>query len=1090
MLAPFSTLKSSSAGGEWAPDFYLRSDLAKHQSAAKTLRNMVVSKRGSLYNRPGLQYMAKSKNNNQKIRVIPFEFSSTQQYMIEAGNLYFRWYVGGVNGGQVLVSSGDSVQSYPTAPPGADTFTKLLLHFEIDFTDSEATPKTVTAHGGAAISTTQYQFGASSCVFDGTGDYLTLADSNDWSFGSGDGTVDFWVRFSGAGLGTVQTIFSQADTASTTNYFRFYWDGTVNKWKLFQNSPAWAMEWADTLDGNWHHIALVKSGSTFYVFRDGVSLGTQTNAGANANYTGLFSIGTLYTNNADQGDSLNAYLDEFRWSKGTARWTANFTPYTVPYPLSWATGTVYSVGNFVFQGTSTYYCKVAHTSGTFITDLSSGFWVLQGATYSGAPAWVTSTIYTAGQYVTQSATVYFCLISHTSGTFATDLAAGKWVAQNTYEIASPYLESELAALRYAQSADIEFIASATHAPQMLERLGNTNWQLAAYPYTNGPFMIPNTDSTSTITPSGTTGSITLVAANAIFNLLQVGALWQIKHFIQGQVVSSAFTGTATGSSIGCGGTWRLITHGTWTGTIRVQKSTDNGTTWTDVRTFTSANDFNADTFGTEPNPSGNQFLVRLKATALGSGTCNADLTTDEFTQTGIAKITAYTDTQHVTATVLTTLGGTTATADWSEGSWSDYRGWPTQVTFNQDRLVWAATTAEPDTYWMTEAGNYYAFTESNPLLDSDSISEPLPSRQLNAINGLSSLLGLIGFTSSAEWAIGNPGDTLTPTTIQNRLNSSYGSYGLQPILIGNRVIYIQSSGIVVRDLAFQYFYNYFDGADISIFSYHLFQGYSIVEMAFQLDPDSIVWMVRSDGQLISMTYLREQELIAFALHNTNGGTDLFESVASMQGSGYKEVWFSVNRGGQRYIERFVNRNGSTVPADQIFSDCAITYSGAPATVITGLPYPDGTHVAVLADGLVINNYDSPATVTSGQITLAVAASKVQIGKPYRSDYETLNFEVPTNSGTIQGKQANIPKNILQVLNSWGGKIGMSFSTLYSISKMTGNVGNSLYSGECGDSIAGGFQAGARICIRQSDPLPLQILAVIPQVTSGGVSTLR
>ena len=136
--------------------------------------------------------------------------------------------------------------------------------------------------------------------------------------------------------------------------------------------------------------------------------------------------------------------------------------------------------------------------------------------------------------------------------------------------------------------------------------------------------------------SAVTGSVTLTSSASLFAALHVGALFKLKHFIEGQVDSTAFSSATTSSGIKCFRTWRLITHGTWTGKFHVEKSDDGGSTWTVIRSFSSADDFNANTSGTEDVESNPQpFLVRINMYSYTSGTANIDLTTDSFFQEGI-----------------------------------------------------------------------------------------------------------------------------------------------------------------------------------------------------------------------------------------------------------------------------------------------------------------------------------------------------------------------------------------------------------------------------------------------------------------------
>lgn len=587
-----------------------------------------------------------------------------------------------------------------------------------------------------------------------------------------------------------------------------------------------------------------------------------------------------------------------------------------------------------------YYCRFYMNGGQIAHTLSS------------VNAWVTATSYVVGDFVKESSVIYYCIVAHTSGVFATDLAAGKWIAQSIYEIPIPYAESDLTSLQFAQSADVLYICHPNFTPRTLSRYTHTDWRLELYPFEDGPFMLQNT-TTKTLTPSATTGSITLTASQDLFNVLHVGALFKLEHYIEGQAYTGTFTATGVGTPLKCGRIWRIITHGTWTGKIKVEKSINGGTTWTTIRVFTSANDHNPNTYGTEEEDK--PFLVRINCYSYTSGTINVDLTTDAFTQFGIVKITAYSSPTRVTATVQEEIGATTATVDWSEGSWSDYRGYPATATFYQDRLVFASTKSEPQTSWMTKTSNYINFGRSDPLVDSDGITVNLPSRKMNAIKNLVPIGEILALTSSSEWSIG-PGAkaSITPTSVSQRLQGYRGCSDVTPVVIGNRVIFIQPMGSVVRDLAYDYTSDSYTGDPLSLLSNHLFQNYVIEDMAYQSEPDSLLWCIRNDGILLSLTYLREQEVIAWTRHDTDGK---FESVCSIPGDTYNEVWFivkrTINGTTQRYIERLKQRMVSTNPRDQFFMDCGISYDVP--KVITGITQAAQAVVTAVAHGF--NNGD-------------------------------------------------------------------------------------------------------------------------------------
>lgn len=217
--------------------------------------------------------------------------------------------------------------------PGNDSYTTVLLHMDgadasTTFTDDNAggSAKTWTVAGNAQIDTAASKFGGAAGLFDGDGDYIYTADHADFQFGSGDFTIDFWFNRGGS-FATRQWVFGQSNGAGnnytmactikfeTANQLIFEGYGGTN----ITSTTAFSA-------GGWHHVAIVRNGSTFTLYIDGVSEDTDTYASAVTHRSGVdWGIGTMgiYWNNSYH---YHGWLDEFRVSKGFARWTANFTP--------------------------------------------------------------------------------------------------------------------------------------------------------------------------------------------------------------------------------------------------------------------------------------------------------------------------------------------------------------------------------------------------------------------------------------------------------------------------------------------------------------------------------------------------------------------------------------------------------------------------------------------------------------------------------------------------------------------------------------------------------------------------------------------
>jgi hypothetical protein len=227
-----------------------------------------------------------------------------------------------------------------TVTGGPDTYTKLLLHMDgtagsQTFVDSSPQAHSITANGNARIDTAQSGFGGASGLFDGDGDYLSLADSDDWNFGSGAFTVDFWIRWNSLPApNTWMEIYSQTvddnnrihltlnlNAQGTTQTLLFESSSGGSTVCTFGYNPTFAA-------GTWYHIAIVRSGNTWYIFENGKLKATTTNSGTLPDLAASLFIGRYRTGDARD---FNGWLDEFRISKGVARWTSNFTPPTAPY---------------------------------------------------------------------------------------------------------------------------------------------------------------------------------------------------------------------------------------------------------------------------------------------------------------------------------------------------------------------------------------------------------------------------------------------------------------------------------------------------------------------------------------------------------------------------------------------------------------------------------------------------------------------------------------------------------------------------------------------------------------------------------------
>lgn len=265
---------------------------------------------------------------------------------------------------------------------------------------------------------------------------------------------------------------------------------------------------------------------------------------------------------------------------------------------------------------------------------------------------------------------------------------------------------------------------------------------------------------------------------------------------------------------------------------------------------------------------------------------------------------------------------------WALGAWSDEYGYPSEVEFFADRLVFAGTPSQPQTLWFSETGNYSSFGKSQPIEDTDSIAATINARQVNAVRDLVPLDRMVILTTGGEWKVtGGQDDVLTPSTIAFKPQTYYGTSNVPSIVIGNTALFVQNRGYTVRDLGYQFESDGYTGADLTVFSNHLLEGKPVREWAYQQVPYSVVWSVREDGVLLALTYMREQEVVGWTPMQTDG---YVESVCCVPESGEDAVYVIVRReidGVQkRYIERLASRLFTDI-RDARFLDSHLSYDG-------------------------------------------------------------------------------------------------------------------------------------------------------------------
>lgn len=617
-----------------------------------------------------------------------------------------------------------------------------------------------------------------------------------------------------------------------------------------------------------------------------------------------------------------------------------------------------------------------------------------------------------------------------------------------YEVVTPYGSDELFEMYYAQQNDVMLIAHPNHPPHRLSRFDHDDWLLEEYETLDGPFLDQNLTAT-TVTPSAETGSITLTASAPVFTPQHIGAYWRISELIASQ-------------------------HEVWV---------NNKPYLTGDRVRYGDNVYeatNAATSGTIPpvHTSGTVTDGAVSWLYLHSGS-------------GYVQITGFTSATVVAAVVINRLPSTTATELWSEGAWSEYRGYPQTVAFYESRLFWAGTLRNPQTIWGSRIDEYNNYGGGSA--DDASLRYTISTDRVNAIKWLAPGKVMAVGTSGGEFTMsGNSiNDALTPSNVRIVRETTYGSEGTKPVIIGSRVLFVQRGGQKMRQYVYEYDNDAYTAADLTVKSDILpIQG--MKEYAFQQSPYEIVWIVRKDGGLLGMTYNKEQKVQGWHLHQIAQGQ--VESVAVIPDdvSNEDQVWLLVKRTINGSVQRHVEilrsdqevRTGSNV-SGYAYVDSQLSYSGSPVDTLSGLDHLEGESVGVLADG----SYHPDVTVASGSIQLQREASEITVGLRYTPYVETLNIEAGAADGVAQGKIKRINNIVFRVDSTTPGTFyGPDEDTMYEVH--TRSSGDSMdapvppFTGDLGpQSWPGGYEKKGRVRVEHRGLGAFTLLALFPQVTT-------
>ena len=670
-------------------------------------------------------------------------------------------------------------------------------------------------------------------------------------------------------------------------------------------------------------------------------------------------------------------------------------------------------------------------------------------------------------------------------------------AGTPYEVATPYGAGDLQGLSFTQSADVLYIAHPSYAPRKLVRAGALSWTLSTISFLDGPYLPVNTSST-TLVATGTTGTVTVTASStaginggAGFLATDAGRLLRLK----------------------CSGLWLWGTIANVTNTTTITWTIASATGPLVPATATAqGNAAGGSILNATLLSAGGGYAAPPSVTVGGAGTgaiAYANIAAGVVTSVNMS----VTGTGYGTGPVTFTLSApaaitSTATSFWRMGVWGNFTtasgtvaSYPSCVTFNQDRLLWAGSPMYPNRIDGSITSDYenMAPTQVDGLVvDSSALSFTLNSNNVNSINWmLSDEWGLLAGTATAEWivAASSQQTAVTPTNITAKQTSKYGTSSVPPVKMGKATLFVQRAKRKIREMSYQFTLGTFQAPDISLVGEHLTKT-GINQMAATFAPQPILWIVRTDGTLVGMSYDKDQDICGWHQHQMGGFSDaaqtlppVVESVAVMPAPDISrdEVWVVVQRYVNGSVKRYVEvmtkfwEDGDAV-ADAVFVDSSAVYNSTPTTTVSGLTWLAGQTASVLADGAV-----HPSVVVSGAgvATLARSASKVQIGLGYASSGKTMRIEAGGADGQAQGKLKRIHRAIMRLFQTVGMTVtpNTGVATVEPFRTSADRMDNpvALFTGDKRWAYEGSYELEGQVAWSQTDPLPSNVLMVAAQL---------
>ena len=670
-------------------------------------------------------------------------------------------------------------------------------------------------------------------------------------------------------------------------------------------------------------------------------------------------------------------------------------------------------------------------------------------------------------------------------------------------IAVPWKVGDLENLRWDQSASVVYVAADGYQQRKILRWAQRSWSVVRYQPKDGPFRTVNT-TTLTMTAGALTGDTTLTASRAYFDSEHVGALFELTS--RGQKVSVTLTGEGQFSDairvvgVGSSRIFDLDITGTWVATVTLQRSFDDQVSWTDVTTYTT----NQNT--TVNDGLDNEIVfyrIGIDTGDYTSGTATAVLEWSGGGITGHCRVTGYTSSTVVNIAILDHIGQTSATDNWAESVWSDYRGWPTAVALYEGRLWWAGKD------WIIGSVSD-AFESFDDEVEGDSgpIIRTMGSGPIDFINWLLPVQRLlIGLQSAEVSARGTAQDELlTPTNFNIKQASTLGSDRVRALKTDADAIFVQRSGLRLYQASFDLTANDYAPRDLTVLIPDIGDP-GIVHIAMQRTPDTRIHCLRADGTVAMLIFNPIEDVKAWVeieVANSAAGAGEVEDIFVMPGDIEDVVYYCVKWTIASTVKRFLLK--WSLEADCIggdpFNEQADAFrmfiNNPASATVSGLSHLEGESVIVWADGKCLRTSAGAIatfTVSGGAIALTNAGSAYTgtrglVGLQYTGQFKSAKLPYAASLGSPLGENQQIKQIALICTNTHnqGLQFGRDFTNMDNLPKVidgaavdADDVHAFLDDGKV--TFPGLSDTDTRLCLQATAPRPATVAAAILTITT-------